>query len=170
MLEIIKLPNPKLRQRSTKIDRNFLLSKETQKLIEEMIPIMYAADGVGLAAVQVGQNIRLCTIGKIALQLSSGQAILEKHKLKRKDLVLINPVWRKTNIRKVEDIEGCLSVPKTYGKVKRYKNIQVTAWDQNGNPLSFNASDMLARVVQHEVDHMDGVLFIDKAKEVYQVE
>lgn len=162
MLKIVTLPAKNLRERSVEIDRDFLLKKETQKLIKEMIPTMYAADGIGLAATQVGNNIRVCTIGKAAIP--------EKHLLKQEDLILVNPVWRKTSIRKVEDLEGCLSVPKTWGKVKRYKNIQVTAWDQNGNPLSFNASDMLARVVQHEVDHMDGILFIDKAKDIHQVE
>lgn len=127
-----------------------------------MISTMYGADGMGLAAVQVGHNIRICVIGK--------QAIPEKHQLKQEDLILINPVWVKTGLRKLEDVEGCLSVPKKYGKVKRYKNIKVTALDALGNPLSFSASDLLARVIQHEVDHMDGVLFIDKAKNVYEVD
>jgi len=161
MFKIVKLPDPKLRQRSIEVDSALLLSKETQKMIDEMIPIMYAADGIGLAAVQVGHNIRLCTIGKLAVP--------EKHKLKENypgDLVLINPVWVKSSIRKVSDLEGCLSVPKTQGKVKRYKNIQVKAQDRQGNPLVFNASDYLARVIQHEVDHMDGILFIDKATEI----
>ena len=170
MLSIIKLPNPKLRERSQEIERELLLSKEIQKLIEEMIHTMYAADGVGLAAVQVGHNIRLCTIGKTALQPGSGQAIPEKHQLPQADLVLINPVWQKTGLRKVVDVEGCLSVPHKAGKVKRYKNIKVQALDRQGNPLVFCASDMLARVIQHEVDHMDGILFIDKAKDVYDVE
>lgn len=160
MLEIIKLPALSLREKSKEIDHDFLLSKETRKLIQEMIPIMYSYDGIGLAAVQVGHNIRICVIGK--------QAIPEKHQLKQEDMILVNPVWVKTNLRKVENVEGCLSVPKKYGKVKRYKNIKVTALDASGNPLSFSASDLLARVVQHEVDHMDGVLFIDKAKDVYE--
>ncbi len=158
MLKIVTLPASSLRKRSTEIDRSFLLNKETQKLIKEMIPTMYGADGIGLAAVQVGQNIRICTIGKAAIP--------EKHQLKQEDLVLVNPIWKKTSVRKVEDIEGCLSVPKISGKVKRYKNIQVDAWDQNNIPLSFKASDMLARVIQHEVDHMDGILFIDKARDL----
>jgi len=162
MLKIVTLPNENLRKRSIEIDCDFLLKKDTQKLIDEMIPVMYASDGIGLAAVQVGHNLRICTIGKLAIP--------KKHTLPTKDLVLVNPVWVKTSVRKVEDIEGCLSVPKTYGKVKRYKYIKVKALDREGKPLSFSASDMLARVVQHEVDHMDGVLFIDKAKDIYEVE
>jgi peptide deformylase len=127
-----------------------------------MMPTMYAADGIGLAAPQVAHNIRICTIGKAAIKA--------KHILPQEDLVLVNPVWIKTGLRKVEDWEGCLSVPKKVGKVKRYKNIMVKAWDRLGNPLSFPASDMLARVVQHEVDHLDGILFIDKAKDIQDVE
>lgn len=162
MLTIITLPNPNLRQRSKEIDLDFLLSKDTQKLIDQMIPKMYTADGIGLAAVQVGHNIRVCTVGKMAIP--------EKHKLKQEDLVLVNPVWNKTSIRKVTDVEGCLSVPKTSGKVKRYKNISVTALDRQGNKLSFNASDYLARVIQHEVDHMDGILYIDKATDIQEIQ
>lgn len=162
MLKIVTLPDKSLRERSTEVDRDLLLTPKIQKLIDEMIPIMYAADGVGLAAVQVGTGLRLCTIGKAAVPT--------KHTLKQEDFVLVNPVWTKTSVRKAEDTEGCLSVPKTYGKVKRYKHIKVSALDRHGNSLSFNASDLLARVVQHEVDHMDGILFIDKAKDIYQVE
>lgn len=162
MLEIIKLPNPKLRQRSTEVGCDFLLSAKTQKLIKDMIPAMYAAEGVGLAAVQIGHNIRVCVINK--------QAIPAKHSLKQKDLVLVNPVWTKTSRKTETKVEGCLSAPKKYGKVKRYKNIKVTALDVAGNPLSFNAVDLFARVIQHEVDHLDGILFIDKAKDIYLVE
>ncbi len=162
MLPIIKLPNPKLRERSTEIDRDFLLKTKTQKLIQNMIPAMHTADGVGLAAPQVGHNIRICVINKIAIPA--------KHLLKQEDLVLVNPVWIKTSLRKTEDWEGCLSVPKKIGKVKRYKNVKVTALDASGSPLSFSAADLFARVIQHEVDHLDGVLFIDKAKDIQEVE
>ena len=162
MLSIIKLPNTKLRERSKEVESEFLLSQEVQKLIQEMIPVMYAADGVGLAAPQIGQNIRICIISKAAIP--------SKHSLPQADLVLVNPVWVKSGLRKIEDWEGCLSVPKKIGKVKRYKHIKVQAFDAKGNLLSFSASDLFARVVQHEADHLDGVLFIDKAKEVQEVE
>jgi len=159
MLKIITLPNEILRKRSKEVDRKFVLLKKTQKLIEEMLITMKTADGVGLAAPQVGESIRLCVINQTA----------DKINLKN-DLVLINPVWKKTSIKKDVMEEGCLSVPKTYGKVKRYIKIKVEALNEKGEPISFLASDLLARVIQHEVDHLDGVLFIDKAKDIYQIE
>ena len=127
-----------------------------------MMPVMYSADGIGLAGVQVGHSLRICTIGKLAVP--------PKHTLKQEDFVLINPVWTNASKRKKEDSEGCLSVPKTFGKVNRYKYIKVTALDRHGNSLSFDAKDLLARVVQHEVDHMDGILFIDKATNIQTYE
>lgn len=136
-----------------------MLLKKTQKLIEEMLITMKTADGVGLAAPQIGESIRLCVIDQRADEISL-----------KNDLVLVNPVWKKTSIKKDIMEEGCLSVPKTYGKVKRCAKIKVDALNEKGEKSSFTASGLLARVIQHEVDHLDGVLFIDKAKDIYQVE
>lgn len=155
MLKILTEPNKILRQRSTEIDPALISSDEIQNLIKNMIPTMYGDEGIGLAAPQVGKNIRLCIVGKEAWPEQD------------KDRVLINPVWQKTSRKKVEAAEGCLSVPKTFGKVKRYKNIHVEALDEKGEKQEFSASDMLARVIQHEVDHLDGILFIEKAKDIY---
>jgi peptide deformylase len=152
MLNIIKNPNEILRKKSKEIDRPFLALADTQNLIAEMIETMYAGDGVGLAAPQIGKNIRLVVIGKDAT--------------KNGELALINPVWEKINRKTKIDVEGCLSIPKTSGKVKRWKDIRVCALDQAGNQLNFEASDLFARVIQHEVDHLDGILFIDKANDI----
>ena len=159
MLQIITLPNEFLRKRSKEVDREFVLLKKTQKLIEQMLTTMKIADGVGLAAPQVGEGVRLCVINQTADEINL-----------KNDLILINPVWKKTTIKKDIMEEGCLSVPKTYGKVKRYVKIKVDALNEKGEPISSPASDLLARVIQHEVDHLDGILFIDKAKDIYTVE
>ncbi len=164
MLEVLKIPTPSLREKSADIAPSFVLSKEMQTFISEIIPKMYEDDGIGLAAPQVGKNIRLCTIGKEALKLD------KKNTLPLEDLILINPVWQKTSRRKEVDTEGCLSVPKTYGKVKRYRHIEVTALDKNGKEITFLANNFFARVIQHEVDHLDGILFIDKAKGIYTID
>ena len=164
MLNIVKIPTESLRQRSTEIDPALILKDEIQNLIKDMAPTMYSDDGIGLAAPQVGKNIRLCVIGKEALKFD------KKNKLPFEDLVLINPIWQKTSRKTVVDVEGCLSVPKTFGKVRRHRNISVSALDKNGNELKFEANEFFARVIQHEVDHLDGILFIDKAKGIYQVE
>lgn len=157
MLPLVQLPNPNLRKRSIEIDRAVLLSPPIQTFIDEMIPTMYGDDGIGLAAPQVGKNIRVCVIGKDA------------DKKLTTDLVLINPTWERTSKKTNIDTEGCLSVPNQFGKVKRYTHIDVNAWDRKGNPLSFEAHKFFARVIQHEIDHLDGILFIDKATDIYTI-
>jgi peptide deformylase len=158
MLPIVKLPTPSLRERSREVSRDELQSPEIQKLIIDMIPTMYGDDGIGLAAPQVGHNIRICIVGR------------EADKSLLRDLVLINPVWERNSNKFAVDVEGCLSVPKKFGKVRRYTDINVTAWDEHGNQLSFTAKKFFARVIQHEVDHLDGILFIDKATDVFETE
>ncbi|MDP2693011.1 MAG: peptide deformylase [bacterium] len=158
MLDIVTLPTKSLREKSKEIDLDFLLSTETQKLIDEMILKMYKSDGIGLAAPQVGHNIRICIIGK------------DYEKKMKEDLILINPTWIKTSKKKNTEMEGCLSVPYTFGKVVRLTNIDVEALDRQGNKISFSAKKFLARVIQHEVDHLDGILFVDKATDICKEE
>jgi len=167
MLPIIYDPNPILRTRSEELDGHVIVSPAMQKLMDDMIETMYDDDGIGLAAPQIGKNIRLVVIGKEALKhFTVEKGILDP----QKDFVLINPVWHKTSRRTGWDTEGCLSVPKTYGKVKRYVHIHVEGLDRLGNPIAFQASKYLARVVQHETDHVNGILFIDTARDIYTVE
>lgn len=158
ILPIVTIPTPTLRDRSKEVTRDFLIQPETQQFIQDLILTMYADDGIGIASPQVGNNIRICIVGR------------EATPDKKQDLVLVNPIWTKTSRRTDWDVEGCLSVPKIYGKVKRYMNIHVEALDAQGNPLVFEAKKFFARVIQHEVDHLEGILFIDKAKDTYTVE
>lgn len=157
-LKIITIPDPSLREPSEELTSENLSLPEIQTFIDEMIPTMYSADGIGLAAPQVAKNIRVCVIGKEAVPN------------KTSDLVLINPVWNKNRRKTVTDYEGCLSVPKKFGKVKRYVDIHVEALDRLGKKLSFDAKDFFARVIQHETDHLNGVLFIDKATDIYEAD
>jgi peptide deformylase len=124
-----------------------------------MVETMYAKDGVGLASVQVGESKQLCVIAKNYNTLN-----------KKQDLCLINPSWTKLSVFKAWDEEGCLSVPGVYGKVKRYTKIKVQALDSNGKLLEFVAEDFFARIIQHEVDHLNGILFIEKAKNLHQID
>ncbi|MFA7314515.1 MAG: peptide deformylase [Candidatus Magasanikbacteria bacterium] len=164
-LDILTIPNENLRKKSIETDLDFVHSNEAQKFFDDLVSTMYTDDGVGLAAPQVGKNIRVCVIGKEALRQDKYNTLDNK-----KDLILINPTWQKMNKKTHIDLEGCLSVPKTYGKVKRYKNIFVEAIDRSGERIEFEANNFFARVIQHEVDHLDGILFIDKATGIYQVE
>lgn len=164
MLPILIEPDPQLRQRSTELTTEALSSVEHQTLINEMIPTMYEDDGIGLAAPQVGRNVRIVVIGKEAL---SDMEPLAGELNPALDLPLINPVWERTSKKQRWAVEGCLSVPKTFGKVKRYIDVRVSGLDRHGAPIAFHAKNYLARVIQHEVDHLDGVLFVDKAKGIY---
>jgi len=118
-----------------------------------MIQIMLGHDGVGLAAPQIGRNIRL-----IVVRYLDG------------DLVLINPKICKKSWLKEWDEEGCLSVPGIVGDVKRCKKITIKFLDENGKLRQLTGQGLLARVIQHEVDHLDGILFIDKARNIHNIE
>lgn len=158
MLSLVTLPEKKLHEPSEKLSQVVLKSAEIQKFITDMPPAMYEHEGIGLAAPQVGKNMCICIIGKEAVPG------------KKKDMILINPKYTKLNKKKVTDTEGCLSVPGKFGKITRYKDILVTALDENGNKLEFEAHDFFACVIQHETDHLNGILYIDKAHHIHEVE
>lgn len=158
-LPIITEPNPLLRRVGKQLTAGDLLIPQTQKLIDDLLDTLYASkDGVGLAAPQVGQSVQICVIAK---NFTAD---------KKADVVLVNPQWEKMSILKITDTEGCLSVPDIYGDVKRYKKIRVRALDRAGRPIQFLAENFFARIVQHETDHLNGVLFIDKAKNLRQID
>jgi len=150
MLKILTNPHPLLRQRA-KIVADPLDAK-IQTLIPQMVELMKKNDGAGLAAPQVGQSVRLIVIG-----------------LKDNDLVLINPKISRKSFLKEWGEEGCLSVPHTFGEVKRCKKITVKYLDERGRQKKLIGQGLLARVIQHEVDHLNGILFIDKAKNLKKV-
>ncbi|KKW42021.1 MAG: Peptide deformylase [Candidatus Magasanikbacteria bacterium GW2011_GWA2_56_11] len=170
MLPIVTIPAPSLRERSREIDRRFVLLPETQRFIAALIPAMYHYDGIGLAAPQAGNNIRVCVIGKYALHRDERPGDDNQETTDETDLVLVNPSYRRLSKKTTADTEGCLSVPGYYGTVKRHKDILVTALTQQGETIEFEAHNFFARVIQHEVDHLDGILFIDRAKDIYEVE
>lgn len=130
--------------------------KELQDLkgfLDALVATMYANDGVGIAAPQVGNLLRIITVGT-----------------EKTPLILVNPIIHTHSRESEVGEEGCLSVPNVFGRVKRAKKICVRALDPFGKAFSLNASFLLARVIQHEIDHLDGILFIDKiepAKNVY---
>ena len=157
ILDVATEPNPILRKVAKILDREEILNPNTQQLINNMVETMYLKDGAGIAAPQVEQSLQICVIAKVFTPEQ------------KEDLVLINPSWKRKSILKEVDEEGCLSVPDIYGKVKRYKKIKVAALDRNGEKISLVANNFLARVIQHEIDHLNGILFIDKAKNLRQI-
>ncbi|MFA6548276.1 MAG: peptide deformylase [Candidatus Magasanikbacteria bacterium] len=159
LLEITLEPNPILHKKGRDLTVAELATPEIKKLIKNMIDTMYLKDGVGIAAPQVDKSLQICVIAKNFSPLN-----------KDEDLVLINPVWKKTSILKAWDSESCLSVPFIYGEVKRYTRIKVQALNQHGEKIEFKAKDFPARIIQHEIDHLNGILFIEKARKLQKME
>lgn len=168
MLTIVTHPNDLLRTRASAIA--VPLSQDIKTLAREMVETMRFADGVGFAGPQVGRLDRICIIRSSCVEyekISASQKKQIKNFLKKDgELVLINPkiVLRSKELEWGE--EGCLSIPAVYGEVERARTIQLEALSSLGEALSFIAGHFFARVIQHEVDHLDGILFIDKARNV----
>ena len=147
LLPIRTVPDPVLRQKARPVAR---VTRRHRKLIEDMRQTMYEAPGVGLAANQVGVLERIIVV-------DPGDRFM----------ALINPEI--VEARGVDvDVEGCLSIPGVTGYVERAAAIRVRALDERGRPLEFEAEGYLARIIQHEVDHLDGILFIDKASRLVE--
>ncbi|MBU1146394.1 peptide deformylase [Patescibacteria group bacterium] len=153
ILPIITILNPILRQRAKELSLEEIKTPAIQKLIVDMKETVIPAGGVGLAAPQVGVSIRLVIIA-----------------IQDKKIALINPEIINFSWRKEIAEEGCLSVPGKWGAVKRSKTVSVKAQNENGEVIKFKARDLFARVIQHEIDHLNGVLFIDRSKRVIEEE
>ena len=145
-MKILQLPNPILRQKSLEIQT---VDDETRKTLNDMLETMYEANGVGLAAPQVGLLQRMLVIDIAAKEE-------EKQPIK-----MINPrmVWHSDEIQTCS--EGCLSIPNQFAPVERYLTVRIEYLDENGQPQTLMANDFLAVAVQHEMDHLDGIIFID---------
>ncbi len=165
-LSIVTHPNPILNTPSKNIAADVVVQKDMQTFITDLTEAMYKFDGVGLAAPQVGKNIRMFVVDSDALKHTK---ILKGTVNKDKPFVAINPQWTLLSKKTNWDLEGCLSVPNVYGKVKRFSAIILDCLDKDGNVISLQAKGMSARVIQHETDHVDGVLFIEKAKNLREI-
>ena len=152
LLSIIIHPNPILRKKSKEINEKEISSHEFQELCLDMAKTMQEEKGVGLAAPQVNKNIRL-----IVVNAQDGP------------ITMINPKILKKSWAKEWNEEGCLSIPGVYGEVKRAKKINCTFLDKKGKKIKMQANGLMAYIIQHEIDHLDGVLFIDKARNIKKV-
>lgn len=149
-LPLVFNPDPRLRAMSEAIDPNAISS--LGDLWRDMAKTMKDNDGIGLAAPQIGKTIRL-----IVVSTNDGP------------LAMFNPELTKKSLLKEWGEEGCLSIPQTFGDVKRHKSVRCSFIDAEGKNRSIDAKGLLARVIQHEIDHINGVLFIDKAKNIHTV-
>lgn len=155
--KIVLYTNQKLRKKSTNVLK---IDNSVKKLVKNMIDTIQANNGIGLSAIQIGKPKRVIIYQytKPAKSKDSNPDISQT--------VLINPKIISLSKKTTEDEEGCLSFPDLYGIVKRPYNIKVEALDLDGKKLKFNAKGLEARVIQHEIDHLDGILFVDHLKDI----
>ena len=144
VLPIITEPDPVLRQPAAPIEH---IDENVKRLARDMIETMHRARGVGLAAPQVHQGIRLIVVWSPEDQ---------------KVTPMVNPILTKKSFRKYIDQEGCLSIPGVWGKVKRHRSVTVEFVDLEDKKQMIQAEMLHARIIQHEIDHLEGILFTDK--------
>lgn len=140
VLEIVKIGDPILRQKASPVTK---ITKKTTKLIQDMIETMYAADGAGLAAPQVGVSLQI-----VVIDVGEGP------------IALINPKIIESE-GEIIDVEGCLSIPGKKAYVKRAAQVTVVALNEKGKTIRIVGEDYLARALQHEIDHLNGILYVD---------
>ncbi len=142
-LNILHFPDPRLRKRALPVET---VDESVRALVDDMLETMYAAPGIGLAATQVNVQKRV--------------VVMDVSEEKNQPLVFINPmVLERTG--ETETDEGCLSVPGFYDTVRRAERVRISALDRDGEPFELDASGLLAVCIQHEIDHLDGKLFVD---------
>lgn len=147
VLDIKKAGNKILKEKCQPVDK---ISRKIKSLLDDMAETMYSADGIGLAASQIGVALRVIVI-------DIGDGLIE----------LINPVIIDTEGRETAT-EGCLSVPGVFGQVERFQNITVEGLNRSGKKVRLSGTGLLARALQHEIDHLEGVLFIEVAQTIYK--
>ena len=161
--QIVNLPEPILRRKAKPVTK---FDKDLQILIYDMIETMREAPGVGLAAPQINISQQLAVV-----EYAEGEDEEEDNEdappRPKKLFVLINPEITKASEEKVIGVEGCLSIPGLLGEVERHESVQVKALNRHGKPVKLKAEGWMARIFQHEIDHLNGVLFTDRATEVW---
>jgi peptide deformylase len=161
--QIVYLPEPVLRKKAKPVTQ---FDKDLQTLIDDMIETMREAPGVGLAAPQVNIPLQLAVIEYA--EDEDEEEDEDAPPAKKKLYVIINPEITKVSEEKVMGIEGCLSIPGLVGEVERHEAIQVKALNRHGQPYKIKADGWMARIFQHEIDHLHGVMFTDKATSVWK--
>jgi peptide deformylase len=150
ILKIARMGHPVLRTRARLLERDEIGTPRIQQLIDDMFETMNDSEGIGLAGPQVHESIRLFVAG------------VDDEDGTMPPVVMINPAITPLGADVEEDWEGCLSIPDIRGRVSRPTNIRIQALDRHGKPISMTADGFPARVIQHETDHLDGVLFFDR--------
>src|SRR3989344_4919165 len=179
MTTIAQKENEALRKKSLEVPISDITSPRIKKIVNSMKRMLdEQEDGVAIAAPQIGENLRIFVVSEKVFDLSEAaygdaeERRDEQRQLSKKEyehLVFINPVLTKLSRQKQLLEEGCLSVRWLYGKVKRSTKATIRAYDENGRFFERGASGLMAQVYQHEMDHLEGVLFIDKAQDIREM-
>ncbi|MDP2676629.1 MAG: peptide deformylase [bacterium] len=169
--DILIEPHPTLRKQADKVKKEDISSFSIQNLIKKMAYTLVGSEnGVGLAAPQIGVSLRLFIVFKKAVTLED--RVGDKKQPSNDPLeeidAYINPEIINRSRNKIIFDEGCLSVPNMYGKIKRSEKVKIRALNEKGKTIERGASGLLAEIFQHEVDHLNGVLFIDSAKDLQE--
>ena len=175
MISIVQSEDPVLRKIAKEVPVGDISKPEIRKIIQSMITALNKeSDGVAIAAPQIGVSKRIFVVsGRIFDEdFIRGKGSIEGDlykKARQKDLVFINPILKKISKDRKLLSEGCLSVRPVYGKVRRATRATVEAYNENGKKITKGGVGLLAHIFQHETDHLDGILFIDKAKDLHEV-
>jgi peptide deformylase len=156
--KIATIGHPVLRQVAREVTRQELLSREMQRFIDDLVDTMRDANGAGLAANQVHEPLRIC-----AIEIKNNPRY--PYKPNYPLTILVNPVVVPTTDETFMSYEGCLSVPNLRGEVRRFTAVRVRAWDREGKDLDFEVKGLTAGTFQHEVDHLDGKVFLDRVED-----
>ena len=155
ILKVARLGHPVLRQKASDVEIKDIKAGKFAALLDDMIETMHAYEGVGLAGPQVHEGVRL-----FVATLDAGRDV----EAPSEPIAIVNPEITPVTNEVVEDWEGCLSIPDIRGRVPRLREIKVRAFDRNGERIEIRAANFSARVIQHETDHLDGILFFDRMK------
>src|SRR5574339_473245 len=158
--KIVTLPDAVLRRKAHAVTK---FDKDLYTLIDDMVETMREAPGVGLAAPQIGLAERI-----IVIEYFEREEDEEKEDAPKKVWAVLNPEIIKSSEEKVMGVEGCLSIPGLVGEVERHASVQVKGLNKHGKPMKIKAEGWLARIFQHEIDHLNGVMFTDRARRVWQ--
>lgn len=182
---IVKEPQTILHKIAKEAPIKDITSPRIQRIIQDMSDALRASeDGIGIAAPQIGVSLRIFLASEEALALdvkhdrhgkhlvSANMEEEEKTRAKKewRHLVFINPQLLKSSRKKINDSEGCLSIPHVFGTVPRAEKVKVAAYDEHGKKFERGATGLFARLLQHELDHLDGHLFLEKAREIHRIE
>ncbi len=170
MVNIVQKEESVLRETAKNVPLGDIQTPKIQKIISDMKKALDSQDdGVAIAAPQIGVPLRIFVVSQKVELLANNEEITTEKLVKLKYPIYINPEIKKLSRTKIEVDEGCLSVRYLYGKVKRAEKAIITAYDESGKKFTQGGSGLLAQIFQHEIDHLNGILFTDKADNIVEI-